>query len=261
MTSETVSKIAPAEIRLERIRKSYTGHILIDDYSFSVASGEFVSMLGANGCGKSTILKILSGVEKQDSGLIIGVGGSENRVSFVFQNYRETLLPWESVRNNILFPLRFSKMSKDEMNLRLSEVLTLAKLNFQLDTPVYKLSGGQAQLVQLLRAVVIRPTLLLLDEPCSALDHFTKEKFWSLFNNLRQVYGFSALCVTHDLDEAIEHSNKILVLSPRPSRVEKVIIKDATRIIRQKRANESYRDLHRELLNALKSVFDQPQGV
>ncbi len=192
---------------------------IIDSLSFSVGLGEFVSIFGPNGCGKSTLMNILVGLDKPTSGKIVGLERTSQQVGFVFQDYRRTLLPWLSARDNILFPLKLRGLKKQEKAQRLNALLELARLDFALDRPVFSLSGGQAQMIALLRALIIGPKLLILDEPFSALDYSRTLEMRTKLSQIARALNLSVLMISHDLEEALFLGDHLVMLSPPPTRI------------------------------------------
>ncbi|RRJ96181.1 ABC transporter ATP-binding protein [Opitutaceae bacterium TAV4] len=189
----------------------------------SVRPGEFVSLVGPSGCGKSTLLRIVAGLERATSGSVrLGereVTGPDTRVGFVFQD--PNLFPWLSVRDNIGFgpSLRTGRRHLPEAVDDLIERVGLARFAHALP---HHLSGGMAQRVALARALVNSPEVLLLDEPLGALDAFTRMAMQDELLGLVKQRGATVLLVTHDIDEALYLSDRILVFSPRPGRIEHV---------------------------------------
>jgi NitT/TauT family transport system ATP-binding protein len=198
---------------------------VLDDISLDVGRGEFISLLGASGCGKTTLLRIMAGLLRPDRGSVHvneqPVQAPRRDVCMVFQNFG--LLPWRSVLSNAAFPLELDGMDRGKREAMAAEYLGLVGLSgFERHFP-HELSGGMQQRVGIARALVRKPLILLMDEPFAALDAQTREKlqedFLAIWNQLKTTVVF----VTHAIDEALVLSDRIVVLSSRPGRVDRVI--------------------------------------
>ena len=209
----------------EGIRKSFGEKTVLDGVTFSVGAGELMALLGPSGCGKSTVLRVVAGLLRKDSGKVrIGGRDMENTparergVGFVFQDY--ALFPRMTVRENVAFGLRIRGVEAQERNRRASEILDLVGLSEEADRPVDRLSGGQRQRVALARALAVEPSLLLLDEPLSALDVKVRERLRREIKAVQKKVGITALVVTHDQEEAMELGDRIAVMNE--GRIEQV---------------------------------------
>ncbi len=198
-----------------RISKSYGSSLVVEDLSLSMKQGEILTLFGPNGSGKSTIARIFCGLELVDSGILSISPLVRRSTSYVTQRYREALLPWRSAKNNILLPLELRNQSRREREWALAALLEVAPLEFDLHKPVYQLSGGQAQLLILLRAVITDPTFLILDEPTSAFDQYARVRFISTIQALRAKFQFAVLAVLHDLEDALQLSDSLLIIRGR----------------------------------------------
>ncbi|GGC77588.1 ABC transporter ATP-binding protein [Chelatococcus reniformis] len=193
---------------------------VLDGIEFSAEPGEFVALLGPSGCGKSTLLRLIAGLERPTAGEI-AVGGrpvdrpDPSRI-LVFQD--PTLFPWASVRQNVTTGLEARGVLKQERG-RVGEALALVGLAGFADAYPHQLSGGMAQRVALARALVNDPALLLLDEPLGKLDSLTRLTLQTELVGLWQRNGFTALLVTHDVEEALLLASRIVVFSDRPARI------------------------------------------
>jgi NitT/TauT family transport system ATP-binding protein len=210
-------------IRLEHIQKVFgkgreTREILAD-LSLDIPQGSFLTLFGPNGCGKSTLMNILVGIDQDFSGSIKGFSRKTSSVGFVFQDYRRSLLPWLSVDENILYPLKIQKRVTTETFPKLENLKKLVGFDMPGKSSVFTLSGGQAQLVCLLRALMIDPELLILDEPFSALDY---ERTLNLRQKIMEIVkelGLTVLFISHDLEEALYLGDSVIFLSRSPTRI------------------------------------------
>lgn len=206
-------------LQLHNISKSYhnsrSTKTVLKDINFSVQDGEFVSLLGPSGCGKTTLLTIIAGFQKADCGTIRLKGRQVNHPGpdrgFVFQDF--ALFPWMTVRQNILFPMQQKKVPKKEQEDRLQQLLKIAQLNGSENLYPSQISGGMKQRTAVIRALASDPDVLLMDEPFGAVDyqmrHRLQEEFEALWlQNLKPV-----IMVTHDTEEAVYLSDRILVMS------------------------------------------------
>jgi ABC-type nitrate/sulfonate/bicarbonate transport system ATPase subunit len=198
--------------------------IVLNNISLQFNPGEFVSLIGPSGCGKSTLLRLIAGLNGPDSGSLqldgeeILTPGYER--GLVFQD--PTLFPWKTVYENIAFGLRARKVYKEEKG-KIPEFIKLVGLEgFEKSYP-HQLSGGMAQRASLARALVNNPKVLLLDEPLGALDAFTRMNMQDEILKIWEQRGMTTVMVTHDVDEAIYMATRIVVMSARPARIEKII--------------------------------------
>jgi NitT/TauT family transport system ATP-binding protein len=205
--------------------------LALNGVSFDVLPGEFVTIFGPNGSGKSTLFNIIAGLDNQTSGEII-LSGKDIRdanIGFVFQNYNESMFPWLSVLDNVLFPLDVQKVSRKESFIRGENILKKVGLWEHKNKYLYQLSGGMRQLVAISRAFVNDPDFLLMDEPCSSLDYATTKKIEMELLSLWQEKRITTILVSHDIDEAVFLADRVVVLSPRPGVVREVIPVDLPR--------------------------------
>ncbi|HYI30284.1 MAG TPA: ABC transporter ATP-binding protein [Bradyrhizobium sp.] len=221
---------------------------VLDDVSFTVRSGEVVAIVGPSGCGKSTLLSILGGLLQPSSGRAEWRGAppadSRNPLTFVFQDF--ALLPWCTVAENVEFPLLHADLSDHERRAVVDDALRRTSLSDFRGAYPKQLSGGMRQRVGIARALAVRPAILLMDEPLSALDSQTRELLMEDFIRLLADGSMGAVYVTHNLEEAVRIADRIVVLSRRPGRIREVVTIPMTRSARG--------DIHaREQLLALQS--------
>ena len=214
-------------IEASNIKKSFKSSTgarkVLEDISFTIPDSSFTTIFGPNGCGKSTLVNILAGLEKADSGTISGTSKLNKNIGYVFQDYRRSLLPWQSVKENILFPLKIRGMSSADQEKSLSEILELTGIKLDLKQKVYSLSGGQAQATCILRALIIKPTLLILDEPFAALDYERTISLREVISKVSKHLNLTVLLISHDLDEAIALGDQVLFLTRTPTKVEEIL--------------------------------------
>ena len=207
-----------AIIELQEVSKHYSRTIIgVDRVSFDVEDGEFVTLLGPSGCGKSTLLRMIGGFEEPTHGLIRLAGRDvtweppyRREVNMVFQDY--ALFPHMTVGQNIAYGLKMLGMDKATAKARALEALTLVGLPDKIDQKPHQLSGGQRQRIALARAIVRRPKVLLLDEPLSALDARMRDQMRIELKHLHEKVGITFILVTHDQEEALTMSDRIIVM-------------------------------------------------
>ena len=205
-------------ISLEDIYKQYDGTTVLDHINLYIRKKEFVTLLGPSGCGKTTTLRIIGGFETADSGRVIfdgqdisGIPPYKRRVNTVFQKY--ALFPHLNVRDNIAFGLKLKKMSKDEIDRKVDYMLDLVNLKGYGKRGVDSLSGGQQQRIAIARALVNEPEVLLLDEPLGALDLKLRKEMQLELKAMQQRLGITFLYVTHDQEEALTMSDRVVVMN------------------------------------------------
>ncbi len=196
-------------------RKGDEENVVLKDVSFDVQEGEFVSLLGPSGCGKTTTLTIIAGFQKPNGGKIVVNGKEVSKPgpdrSFMFQNY--ALFPWLKVGENIEYPMKKMKVPKAERKQKLKELLEMAQLTDYENYYIHEISGGMKQRVALLRAIACDPQVLLMDEPLGAVDFQMRQLLQMQLESILQQKKTTALMVTHDVDESIYLSDRVIVMS------------------------------------------------
>jgi NitT/TauT family transport system ATP-binding protein len=214
-----------AHLTVRGLNKKFKGNTIYQDFAIDLPLGKFVSIFGPNGCGKSTLINMISGLMPMDAGEALYDGQTirDTRISYVFQNYREALFPWFRAIENIHYPLKVLGIAKKERARRVEKLLADFDVPFDLNVYPYTLSGGQQQMVSILRALVTEPEVLFLDEPFSALDYemtlFMRERLQAIFMKLKT----TMLLVSHDLEEAIQLADKVVLLTRRPTKVAEIV--------------------------------------
>lgn len=205
-------------LQLDRVRRAFTGHLAVADVSLDVAQGEFVTLLGPSGCGKTTILRMVAGFEEPTAGRIlvggrpmVGVPPYRRPIGIVFQNL--ALFPHMTVGENIAFGLDVLRRPRAEVRQRVEKSLDLIGLPGLGDRRVHEISGGQRQRVALARALIVRPTVLLLDEPLGALDLKIRRQLQVELKRLQRQVGTTFVFVTHDQEEALMMSDRVAVMN------------------------------------------------
>jgi NitT/TauT family transport system ATP-binding protein len=198
---------------------------VLDNISFTAKKGEFVTIVGPNGCGKSTFFRMLSSLEDMDYGRIL-IGGKtieEAKIGYVFQNYRESLYPWRTCLGNLMVPLELDGVPRRERKQKVDEFLWRLDMSVREDAYPYELSGGQQQMLGILRALVYEPDILLLDEPFSSLDFQTTLYMHDKIMEVWEKTGVTIVFISHNIHEAVYLADKVVVFSKRPARVVEVI--------------------------------------
>ncbi|WP_166139725.1 ABC transporter ATP-binding protein [Nocardioides ochotonae] len=208
---------AAEAVGLDRATKRYGATAALDSVSLSVGDGEFVTLLGPSGSGKTTCLQIMAGITRPDAGTVRIAGRDVRRVpmhkrniGMVFQSY--ALFPHLDVASNVLYPLRTRGWSKERAVRAMREALALVRLTGFEERRPDQLSGGQQQRVALARAIVFEPSVLLLDEPLSALDRLLREEMQLELRRVHELTGMATVCVTHDRSEALTMSDRVVLL-------------------------------------------------
>ncbi len=204
-------------LAVKGLHKRYGANTLFTDIEFHAEQGELVTLLGPSGCGKSTLLRCLAGLTEVDRGAIVladqditQLPPQRRGIAMVFQSY--ALFPNMTVAQNVAFGLRMQRLARDEVQQRVQEVLTLVELQGFATRYPHQLSGGQCQRVALARSLIVRPRLLLLDEPLSALDARIRRHLREQIRAIQQELGLTTVFVTHDQEEALTLSDRIVLM-------------------------------------------------
>ncbi len=244
------------ELIAEGIGHRYGDLVALDGINLSVADGEILAIIGPSGCGKSTLLGILGGILKPTSGRVLASDaaptGSLNPLTYIFQDF--SLLPWRTVEGNVALVLEHHALSDQERQARIDDVLARTGLSEFRKAFPKQLSGGMRQRVGIARALAVRPAILLMDEPLSALDAQTRDLLMEDFLALWLRERIAAVYVTHNLSEALRLADRICVLSRRPGRIREIVSIDIPQADRQLRASqEALAALHDRLWGLIKS--------
>lgn len=213
------------DLQLKNISHSYgTGEVL-RDISLTIPQGQIACLIGPSGCGKSTLLRFLGGLERPSSGEVLQIGSppaeSLNPLTYVFQHF--ALLPWRTVEGNIRLVLEDHGLARSEIDGIVINVLERTRLaDFRQALPK-QLSGGMRQRVAIARALSVRPAVMLMDEPLSALDSQTRELLMDDLIGLWTRQPFTSVYVTHNLNEAVRLGHRVVVLSRRPGRIREIV--------------------------------------
>lgn len=251
------------EIQVNGVKKCFMqtdGEVVtaLNDVNLTIRPGEFVSLIGPSGCGKSTLLRLIAGLEHATEGELLLDGKKITKPGYerglVFQN--ASLFPWATIEENIAFGLKARKIYKKEKE----EVGNFIKLTglegFEKSYP-HQLSGGMCQRVSLARALVGKPKVLLLDEPLGALDAFTRMNMQDELLRMWKEHNMTMVMVTHDVDEAVYLSDRIVVMTPRPAKIEKII--DVNLFRPRDRNNQEFIRLRSEILEILDFAGKEPE--
>jgi NitT/TauT family transport system ATP-binding protein len=228
--SEVAGGIAPAvavaspkrpHVTIRGLSKRFDKAVIYDRFDLDIPRGELISVFGPNGCGKSTLINMVAGLIPPDAGEILfdGMHLEDIKFGYVFQNYREALFPWLRAFDNIAYPLKMMKVPPAERKARTERLVEHLGIKLDFNLYPYQMSGGQQQLVSIMRALIVEPEILFLDEPFSALDYemtlFMREQLQRLFMET----GTTTVLVSHDLEEAVYLADRVLLLSRHPARV------------------------------------------
>ncbi|MEV3858219.1 ABC transporter ATP-binding protein [Streptomyces sp. NPDC050095] len=207
-------------LRLDSVSQSYGERRVLHDVSLTVPDGQLLCVVGPSGCGKSTLLRTVAGLLPVRAGTVTVDGtvvtGVPDRLAVVFQDYGRSLLPWLTVRDNVALPLRRQGLRRAERHAAAERILERVGLRTSTRSHPWQLSGGMQQRVAIARALVVRPSLLLMDEPFGSLDAQTREDLEDLLLEVHRTDGTTIVFVTHDIDESVYVGDRVVVLSPGP---------------------------------------------
>jgi NitT/TauT family transport system ATP-binding protein len=221
----------PPHVTIRGLSKRFGDAVIYDRFDLDIPRGKLVSVFGPNGCGKSTLINMVAGLIPFDAGEILFDGKPLREIKFgyVFQNYREALFPWLRAFDNIEYPLKLMHMPSAERRARVERLVAHLDVKIDLGRYPYELSGGQQQLVSIMRALVVEPEILFLDEPFSALDYEMTLFMRAQLQRIFMETGTTTVLVSHDLEEAVYLADRILLLSRHPARVADFVPYDAAR--------------------------------
>jgi len=253
-------------LKITHLNKSYAEPsgsrlTIFNDFNLEVKKGEFIGIFGPNGCGKTTLLNLIAGLDKPNRGNII-FNTPAIRTAFIFQNYRESLFPWLSVRDNIAYPLKLRGMPIEERYKRAGELTEQFGVKINLESFPYTLSGGQQQFTAILRALMIEPDLILMDEPFSSLDYQTTLFMLRKMQEIWAETGITFIFVSHEIDEAIFLAQRVILLSNKPTKV----VKDVANSLSYPRSTHvmgmpEFTDLKHQVLDEfIKQVNNKSKG-
>lgn len=210
-------------LHVENLSKSYGDHEVLGDISFDVRAGEFMCIVGPSGAGKTTLLQCLSGLIEKSGGSVKILGREikepPKEMAIVFQDYSRSLMPWMSILSNVMLPLKSQEKDKSKRESRALAALTEVGLKDHTHKYPWQLSGGMQQRVAIARALAYKPDIILMDEPFASVDAQTRADLEDLTLKVKEHLGITIALVTHDIDEAVYLSDRILVLGKKPTQV------------------------------------------
>ncbi|HUD89243.1 MAG TPA: ATP-binding cassette domain-containing protein [Xanthobacteraceae bacterium] len=208
-------------VTIRGLCKRFDKAVIYDNFDLDIPRGELISVFGPNGCGKSTLISIIAGLIRPDAGQILfdGMRLQQIKFGYVFQNYREALFPWLRAFDNIAYPLKIMQVPPAERRARTEKLVAHLGIKLDLNLYPYQMSGGQQQLVSIMRALVVEPEILFLDEPFSALDYEMTLFMRAQLQRIFMATETTIVLVSHDLEEAVFLADRVLLLSRHPARI------------------------------------------
>ena len=226
-TSHTAARSGRPILEIDGFSFSYGESHILQDINFAAAAGEFVCIVGPSGAGKTTLLQCLAGLRRPTSGQIrlngAEITGPPAELAVVFQDYSRSLMPWLSAKENIALPLKSAGIGKKEREAKALGALEEVGLAAAADLYPWELSGGMQQRVAIARALAYEPALVIMDEPFASVDAQTRADLEDLTLRIKEHRGITVILVTHDIDEAVYLSDRVLALSGRPARVADIV--------------------------------------
>lgn len=260
----TIVTEAPTRLSVSGLAKSYEtkrGPVeVIADLTFEVRAAEIACIVGPSGIGKTTLLKCLTGLQPLSAGSAcidgVEIDGPPEQMALVFQEYTRSLMPWLTVEKNVRLPLNHLHLSRAERDERISSALAAVGLVGAEHKYPWQLSGGMQQRVAIARAIAYRPEVLIMDEPFASVDAQTRFELEDLCLRIRDDFGMTIVVVTHDIDEAVYLSDRVIVLGERPARVTEILEIDfgGPRDQITTRAEPAFADLRTEVLELIRKA-------
>lgn len=210
-------------IEIKNLKKSFGQTDVFADFSLEVQEGGITALFGPNGSGKSTLLNILAGIAPRDKGEIYLKNRNPFELSYIFQNYRESLLPWRNNYKNLILPLEIQQNGVGEIKRKIKDLIKLFSFRCNWRQYPYELSGGQQQILAFMRALISQPKLLFIDEPFSALDYENNLCLRECLQKYYLAHHPTILLITHDIEEMAHLADTIVALSQKPTRVLQII--------------------------------------
>lgn len=206
-------------LSVRHLDKSFGGTPVFRDFGIEIEQGTITAIFGPNASGKSTLLNIIAGITEKDAGTIDMGHGDRFALSYIFQNYRESLLPWRTNFENVALPLEIQGKNEEEIRVRVEEVKKLFEFECDWNGYPYQLSGGQQQMLAFIRALVTRPAVLFVDEPFSALDYENNLRLREHLQRYYLAFKPTIVLITHNIEEAVHLAHRIVVFSRKPTTV------------------------------------------
>lgn len=206
-------------ITIRNLKKSFNGTEIFQDFSLDIEKGKITVIFGPNGSGKSTLLNTLTGIIRADAGSYTAQRSRDVSESYIFQNYRDSLLPWRTGFENIALPLEIKRKTRAEIRKRIDRLQEIFGVQINLESYPHELSGGQQQMIAFMRALITEPEILYIDEPFSALDYENNLRLREHLQKYYLAFKPTIILVTHNIEEAVHLADTIIILSKRPTRV------------------------------------------